>query len=135
MRKRSSKVNFPPSLEQLRKRFESWRKQRKKGKRIPEELWQAAMEQSMELGVNRVSQALRLNYNDFKKRIKLSGKPVVSVPEPAAFVEMALSRGEAERECVVEVESSDGRRMKLRFRGGSALDVIEWSRAFWRPGS
>ncbi len=135
MRKRRSKRGLPPSLEQLRQKFESWRQQRKKGKRIPEELWQAAMEQSMELGVNRVSQALRLNYNDFKKRIQSNGKPVVSVPVQPAFVEMTLSRSEAERECVVEVESSDGCRMKLRFRGESALDVIQWSRAFWRPGS
>ena len=93
------------------------------------------MEQSAELGISPVSKALYLSYTEIKKRIKSSIKPVVSVPEQTAFVEVALSRGEAERECVVEVESPDGCRMKLRFRGESAMDVIEWSRAFWRPGS
>jgi hypothetical protein len=135
MRKRRKKTVLPGSLERLRKRFESWRQQREKGTRIPEELWQAAMEQSANLGVNQVSQALRLNYNDFKKRIKSSGKPVVSVSEQPAFVEVALNRVDGARECVVEIESSAGDRMKLRFRGESAMDVIEWSRAFWRPGS
>ena len=135
MRKGRTKTVLPAPLEQLRKRFESWRQQREKGVRIPEELWRAAMEQSAKLGVNQVSRALHLNYTDFKKRIQSSGKPVNSVPEQPAFVEVALSRSEAERECVVEVESSGGRRMKLRFRGESAMDVIEWSRAFWRPGS
>jgi hypothetical protein len=135
MRKRRTKRVLPGSLEQLRKRFESWRQQREKGTRIPEELWQAAMEQSANLGVNQVSQALRLNYNDFKKRIESSGKPVVSIPEQPAFVEVALNRVYGARECVVEIESSAGDRMKLRFRGESAMDVIEWSRAFWRPGS
>jgi len=133
MRKGSSGTVLPASLEQLRWRFESWRQQREKGARIPEELWQAALEEAARLGVNRVSRVLHLNYNDLKKRLRLSDRLVLSTPEPPAFIEMALRRDEGEGECVVEVESPDGRRMKLRFRGKPAMDVVAWSRAFWRP--
>ena len=134
MRQGRRSTVLPASLERLRRRFESWRQVREKGTRIPEELWQAAREEASRLGVNRVSRALRLNYNDLRKRLRSPVRSVVSEPEAPSFIEMALHRDAAEGECVVEVESPDGSRMKLRFRGKPAMDVVSWSRSFWRPG-
>ena len=50
-----------PSLEKVRDRFETWRKRKKPGSRIPKALWQAAVESCKDDSVLQVSRALRLN--------------------------------------------------------------------------
>jgi hypothetical protein len=56
-------------LSQLSARMEAWRNDPKKSRRIPQELWQAAVELSKEYSINQISKALRLSYTDLKKRV------------------------------------------------------------------
>ncbi len=66
MREIHSLVSPPtvkPTLEFIRNQFEAWRKTRRHRCRIPEALWEAAVEQCRGQSICAVSAALRLNYD------------------------------------------------------------------------
>ena len=72
MRDNATDITLPAvrhSLEVVRNQFESWRKRRRCRSRIPESLWQAAVQLCKEHSVFAVSRALRLNYNGLKNRV------------------------------------------------------------------
>ena len=54
--------------------MEAWCNDPKKSRRIPQELWQAAVGLSKEYAINQISKALRLGYTDLKKRIMAQSK-------------------------------------------------------------
>ena len=56
-------------LESVIKQFEYWRASRKKRERIPEHLWDAAVCLCSDNSVSQITQILRLNYNDLKKKV------------------------------------------------------------------
>ncbi len=57
------------AIEKVKQRFETWREVRNKRTKIPEELWQAAVELSSDYSLNKISQTLHLNYSVLKERI------------------------------------------------------------------
>ena len=59
----------PTALHKVKEWFETWREVRKKLSRIPEELWQAAVELSSDYSLNKISLALTLDYSVLKERI------------------------------------------------------------------
>ena len=65
----------PDTLSKVTARFAAWRNAPKRSKKIPEDLWQAAVELSNQYSINQISKALRLSYTYLKKmRIHLHGK-------------------------------------------------------------
>ena len=60
----------PARLEELRRRFEHWRRRRRGRSRIPEALWTSAVKAAGRHGLNRTARALRLDYYALKKRIE-----------------------------------------------------------------
>ena len=59
-------------IEELRRRFADWRRTRARGTRIPEALWQTAVEAARERGVHRISKQLGVDYYSLARR--LNGK-------------------------------------------------------------
>ncbi|WP_291459841.1 hypothetical protein [Desulfobacula sp.] len=61
-----------PALDSVKQKFKSWRKKRIRGSRIPDELWEAAINvyHSENLTLHKVARELRLNQLDFKKHIQ-----------------------------------------------------------------
>ena len=57
------------ALKTVTKQFEDWRASRKKHARIPQHLWQAAVDLCKAYRPTRVSRSLRLSYADLKKRM------------------------------------------------------------------
>jgi hypothetical protein len=57
------------SLEQVRERFEEWRATREKRGRVPEELWDAAVDLTYRHSICIVSKTLRLDFNGLKQRV------------------------------------------------------------------
>jgi len=125
------------SLEVVRNQFEAWRKRRHCRSRIPEALWQAAADLCRERSVGEVSRALRLNYNDLKRRVHRSrdrGLAVGHRPD-LGFVKLDLGAPIAPPECLVEMEAPDGAKMRMSLRGAARdFDPVDLSRAFWRQG-
>ncbi len=55
---------------QVRASLERWREQRRRGERIPDDLWDAAAKLGESEGVSKTSQVLRLDYYDLKSRVE-----------------------------------------------------------------
>jgi len=123
-----------PGLEEVRGRFEIWRKKKKIGSRIPKSLWQAAVDLCQEHTVLRVSRALRLNYNELKNRVQKSEKKAIPATDRCVeFVEVDFEGIGMRSECVVEMEGTKGAKLKMHFRGQQkAFDPLELARIFWR---
>jgi hypothetical protein len=94
--------------------------------KLPESLWQAAVELARQYGVYPVAHPLRLDYTGLKKR--LSGVPIVRrrATKPA-FVELVAPQ----EECVIEFESPSGNKMRVQWKTSTPLDWASLVRA-WR---
>ena len=57
------------SLEEVKARFEEWRRNRTGKTPIPDELWAAAAEVARKEGVSRASTELRIEWNHLKRRM------------------------------------------------------------------
>jgi len=127
-----------PTLEVVRDQFETWRKRRHCRGRIPESLWQAAVEQCKEHSVYAVSRTLRLNYNGLKKRVPsiTRGRGLaVGQHSNLGFVRLDFGSPMTSSECLVEMEAPNGARMRMSFKGVPGdFDPAELGRAFWRQG-
>ncbi len=117
-------------LSDVRRQFESWRKSRKRGTRIPEALWRAAVEAARERGASRTSQALGLDYYGLKKRLESTAELCESVPaaEPG-FVEIPLFASASE--CVLEMEDAQGARLRVELKGPAAAHCEALAQALW----
>jgi len=120
------------SLEEVKARFEEWRRNRKGKAPIPDELWAAAAEVARTEGVSRTSTELSVEWNHLKRRMAAAERP--SKPAPPRFVELVAPRGESLPECVIELE---GRHAKLRIRlkEASASYLATLSRELWESAS
>ena len=134
MRDNATDITLPAvrhSLEVVRNQFESWRKRRRCRSRIPESLWQAAVQLCKEHSVFAVSRALRLNYNGLKNRVPRAKEQRADF----GFVKLDLGAPMSPSECLVEMESANGARMRMSFKGVPRdFDLVELGRAFWRQG-
>jgi hypothetical protein len=60
----------PPAVKRLRSRIEHWRKTRRKRCRMPEPLWASAVRLAKKHGIYSTSRALRVNYEQLKRRVQ-----------------------------------------------------------------
>lgn len=119
------------SLEEVKARFEEWRRNRKGKAAIPDELWAAAAEVARREGVSRTATELRVEWNHLKRRMAAATRAALKSPR---FVELVAPNEGALQECVIEVE---GRRGKLRIQlnGASASYLATLSRQLWESAS
>ena len=117
----------PSSLSQLNRRFIAWRNKRIKGERIPESLWDAAVQMAQVHGVNFTARTLGLGYSSLKKRVDNAS----NLPACSAFVELPTSVLPAANECLIEWEDPSGGRMRVHVKGQQVPDVLALSRSFW----
>jgi hypothetical protein len=106
---------------QLQRQLEEFRSSHPHRTRLPEALWQAAVELARQHGLYPIAHPLRLDYMQLKKR--LGG--VVKAPRKAAapaFVELIGSHTAAVADCVIEFESSGGSKMRIQWKNSSAPD-------------
>ena len=125
-----STTPIPGAIEQLQRRFDEFRSTQPHRTRLPETLWQAAVELARVHGLHPVAQPLRLDYMGLKKR--LGEVPVVRKKAPGpAFVELISAHPATVADCVIEFESSIGGKMRIQWKGSAAPDWASLLRA-WR---
>ena len=115
----------PAEIEDAQLQFENWRRERKRGQRIPENLWETAVELAKQHGVWPAARALNLDHNRLKRRVGNGEDDVKS----GAFVELIPQRAIV-CTCTVEMEDARGARMRIELKGAAA-DVTALSRTFW----
>jgi hypothetical protein len=125
------KNSHVPSLEDVRSRFDRWRRTRQGKAPIPDELWSAAAAVARRDGVNPTAVALHLDGGKLKRRMAASGRAARKEP-PAAFVEL-LAPGQARSHLPESTLELDGRNGKLRihFQAATAPELAILSRALW----
>jgi hypothetical protein len=80
------------TLEEVAAHFEHWRREKKKGERIPEQLWSEAIALIEDYGLSQVARRLRLSGRDLNKRRGILGsgrRRARRAEPPVAFVELA----------------------------------------------
>jgi hypothetical protein len=121
---------IPEPIAQLQRRFDEFRSMQPHRTKLPETLWQAAVELAREHGLHPVAHPLRLDYLGLKKRLEAVPGPQKKVAAPA-FVELIASHPATISECVIEFESSIGSKMRIQWKGSSTPDWASLLRA-WR---
>jgi hypothetical protein len=103
---------------------------------MPEKLWSEATLLARAHGTYRISSALRLNYENLKKRV--DGAPEDVRDGSAGFIEVEGAQlvGGALESARTEVEFSDadGAKLVVRLSGREELDVVDLAEAFWKRG-
>jgi len=97
------------ALLDLQQQFTAWRESGRVGKRIPEELWDAATDMARQVGVNRVSKAAALDYSKLKRR--LNGNDITQTNKPSAatgFVQLPMDALVSTPQCVIEFAGHHG---------------------------
>ena len=121
------------SLARGRDRFEGWRRDRKIGARIPDQLWGLAVKLADAHGLSRTASTLKLDYHTLKKRV--GAKTPDSSSVPGAFIELSPPCTPPSLapsgECVVEFEDGSGASMRVHLRGCDVPDLVALGRSFW----
>lgn len=126
---RKSPPPIPEVILQLQRQLDQFRSTQPRRTKLPESLWQAAVELARQHGVYSVAHPLRLDYVGLKKR--LGGVPVRRKATKPAFVELIAPHATPLEECVIEVESSTGGKMRIQWKASAPPDWLSLLRA-WR---
>lgn len=119
-------------IEQVRGRLQEWRRSRKPGARIPEDLWMAAVKLAKKYRPARVAHTLGLDYDGLKRRVKTAKQHGTSEPgSQPGFIEIFPFASTSHCQCTIAIEDRRGAKMKLELKGASAGDVAAVSRALW----
>jgi hypothetical protein len=125
-----SATPIPDAIEQLQRQLDEFRSTQPHRKKLPETLWQAAVELARQHGVYSVAHPLRLDYVGLKKRLDGVSDPKKKAAKPA-FVELIADHAATMADCVIEFESSIGSKMRIQWKASTAPDWISLFRA-WR---
>ena len=129
MNRKSTPV--PEPITQLQRQLDQFRSTQPRRTKLPEPLWQAAVELAREHGVYSVAHSLRLDYTRLKRR--LGGPPTRRQQKAteAAFIELTPPSRTQFEECVIELESSGGNKMRIQWKTTAPPDWANLLRA-WR---
>jgi hypothetical protein len=119
------------TIDEVRARFEEWRKNRQRKSAIPDELWSAAAQLARKDGINRTAAELHLDGGKLKRLMLEKTKPGKPAP---AFVELLTPRAISIPECTIEMEGRHGT-VRIQLKGASASDLAALSRALWGAAS
>ncbi len=121
---------IPEAIVQLQRQLDQFRSTQPRRTKLPESLWQAAVELARQHGIYPVAHPLRLDYMGLKKR--LGGIPVLrrKAAQPA-FVELSAPRTTPLEDCVIEFESASGGKMRIQWKASAPRDWVSLLRA-WR---
>jgi hypothetical protein len=121
---------IPEPIEQLKRELDQFRSTQSGRTKLPESLWQAAVELARQHGVYSVAHPLRLDHTGLKKR--LGGVPSLrkKAPKPT-FVELIAPPPTMLEECIIEFEVSSGGKMRIQWKAAAPPDWASLMRA-WR---
>ena len=121
---------IPEAIAQLQRQLDQFRSSQSRRAKLPEPLWQAAVELAREHGINSVAHPLRLDDMGLKKR--LGGiSPSRGKATRTTFVELTAPPAISQHECAIDLECPSGHRMHIQWKASAPPDWISLLRA-WR---
>jgi len=127
--KQSPSRNTNNQIDHLRKRLDTWRESHRPRSRIPGRLWESAVQVAGQCGLNRTAKTLHLDYYDLKKRLEAASIKQGSVQ---SFIELSPAVSGPTPECVIELETRNGAKMRVHIKGMGVPDLNTLSSTFWR---
>ncbi len=121
---------IPEPIAQLQRQLDQFRSTQPRGRKLPESVWQAAVELAREHGVYSVAHPLRLDYMGLKKRLGGGSRRRRKARKPA-FVELISPPSTMLRECLIEFESLGGSKVRIQWKAAAPPDWMSLLRA-WR---
>jgi hypothetical protein len=121
---------IPEPIAQLQRQLDQIRSTQPRGKKLPDSLWQAAVELAREHGVYSVAHPLRLDYTGLKKRLGGVCHRRRKARKPA-FVELIAPSSAMLGECLIEFESLRGSKVRIQWKAATSPDWMILLRA-WR---
>lgn len=120
-------------LAQAAARFNQWRCSASCKGRIPDSLWNLAVDLACEHGLSRTATTLKLGYYELKKRVAERG--ALAQPSPHAtvadcFVELDSAALALPCHCIIEFEKPCGSRVRIELQG-NLPDLEALGRSFW----
>ena len=112
------------TLEEVQEQFTIWRETRKKKQRIPPRLWKAAVSLSSEHPLSIISNTLRINYTDLRRRVLIRNSTTAQAPD-CTFIELDASKGTDPVSYTIELEDRFGSRMKINCSNGEQINPLE----------
>lgn len=144
-----SKELYSAEMNSAIQAFKTWRSTREKLCRIPDHLWQIAVNLSTQYNypTNTICKNLGLNWGDLKKKIiQLSSNHRITPQKSPSFLELKLdSQGQMQPppfpfnhspspspHCAVELTRTDGTGMKIFYSpsNDAPLDILELCKTF-----
>jgi hypothetical protein len=125
-------TTIPEPIAQLQRQLDQFRSTQPGRTKLPESLWQAAVELAREHGVYSVAHPLRLDYMKLKKQ--LGGPPTRRRKKATkvTFVELTPQAVSVQfEECVIELESPGGNKMRIQWKTTAPPDWTNLLRT-WR---
>ena len=129
---------IPEAIAQLQRQLDEFRSTHATRTKLPEPVWQAAVELARQHGVHAVAHPLRLDYMGLKRRLDESHSPQPKTAQPPAkghtkpaFVELVARHPATLDEFLIEFESSHGGKMRIQWKAAAAPDWSGMLRA-WR---
>ena len=116
-------------IDNVRSRFEQWRKTRARKTAIPDELWSMAASVARREGVNRTAQQLHLDGGKLKRILMAADTGQRTRKRRPGFVELVAP--DATAGCVIEFESPGGSKMRIHWKATAPPDWAGVLRA-WR---
>ena len=128
------------ALEEVKQQFKIWRATKTGRERIPDSLWQAAVEvfHIGEHSLHKISKTLHMNYTALKQHVEqhllssIKVKPEASPEHSPAFIAFELDPPVSVSECVIEMEDTVGAKMRMCLRGKIDPNILEICKSFWR---
>lgn len=120
----------PEGIVQLQRQLEQFRSTHSLRTKLPEAVWQSAVELARLHGVNSVAHPLRLDYAGLRRRLGETSGIRRRKTKPA-FVELVAASPSRPEECLIELESSGGGKMRIQWKTAGAPDWMSLLRA-WR---
>ena len=132
---RNSTSPIPEAIVQLQRQLDQFRSSQPTRTKLPESLWQAAVELARQHGIYPVAHPLRLDYVGLKNRLNGGSNPQrKSSPQrqttKMSFVDLTAPSAKLE-ECVIEFESAAGGKMRIQWKPTAPPDWTGLLRA-WR---
>ena len=121
----------PEPILKLQRQLEDFRSSRPVRTKLPEPLWQAAVELAQQYGIYPVAHALRLDYMGLKKRVGEISPPDHQKVAAPAFVELVAAQPATLEACVIEFESARGAKMRIHWKATTPPDWTNLLHA-WR---
>jgi len=120
------------ALAETKNHFTAWRQTKSGREHIPEKLWKEAVNlfHTGGFSVNQIARGLSLSHSTLKKRISGQSKKIQAVQTATAATFIEIDSPHFSSDCVIEMESRSGAKMRMCFRGNADPMLVDLGRHF-----